>query len=108
MWRIFSLLSPEEGGKLDPVTGNLPDTKNPYPMSVRAPPGSVTLEMVMGVHRDHYEGTPYDLTKGMAAGPHGNPNRGTFGSVVGSTVGRWERAISMFRTSWSFVLEPKS
>merc|ERR1719401_2958894 len=33
MWRIFSLLSPEEGGKLDPNRGNLPHTKDPYPSS---------------------------------------------------------------------------
>jgi len=104
MWRVFSLLSPEEGAKLDPNTGHLPDTQNPYPVSVSAAPGSVTLQMVMDTHRDHYEGTPYDLTKGMAAGPHGNPNRGwpTLG-----IAGQWERAIGMFRTCWSFLLEAK-
>ena len=75
MWRVFSLLSPAEGAKLDPDRGNVPKTKDPYPPSVPAPKGSVTLKMVMDAHRDHYEGTPYDLTKGMAAGPFGNPNR---------------------------------
>jgi len=100
MWRIFSLLSPEEGAKLDPNKGNLPNTKDPYPPSVPAPKGSVTLSMVMDAHRDHYEGTPYDLTKGMSAGPHGNPNRGKTPPAV---AGQWERAIAMFRTAWSFV-----
>jgi len=103
MWRIFSMLSPEEGSKLDPELGNLPKTKNPYPPSVRAPKHSVTREMVMKVLRDHYEGTPYDLTKGMAAGPHGTPNRGP----VKGITGQWERAISMFRTAYSYVLEPQ-
>jgi len=60
--------------------------------------------MVFGVYRDHYEGTPYDLTKGMAAGPFGNPNRGI--TPVG-LPGLWERAISMYRTSWSFTLEAR-
>merc|ERR1719367_1642184 len=100
MWRIFSLLSPEEGAKLDPNKGNLPHTKDPYPASVRAPKGSVTVEMVTNAYRDHYEGTVYDLTVGMAAGPFGNPNRGP---VPLGVVGQWERAISMYRTSWSFV-----
>jgi len=100
MWRIFSLLSPEEGAKLDPNLGNLPHTKNPYPSSVAAPKGSVTLKMVTDAYRDHYEGTKYDLTKGMAAGPFGNPNRGLAPLGV---VGLWERAISMYRASWSFV-----
>ena len=103
MWRVFSLLSPEEGGKLDPELGNLPKTKNPYPPSVRAPKHSVTRRMVMDALRDHYEGTPYDLTKGMAAGPHGTPNRGP----VHGLAGQWERAISMYRTSYSYVLEPR-
>jgi hypothetical protein len=60
--------------------------------------------MVMDAHRDHYEGTPYDLTKGMAAGPFGNPNRAV---AVPGVIGKWERAISMHRTSWAFVLEAK-
>ncbi|CAE7426497.1 pipD, partial [Symbiodinium necroappetens] len=101
MWRIFSLLSPSEGEKLDPNLGNLPKTKNPYPPSVPAPRGSVTRSMVMNALRDHYEGTPYDLTKGMAAGPHGTPNRGPITGIKG----QWERAISMFRTAYSYVLE---
>jgi dipeptidase len=25
--------------------------------------------------RDHYEGTQFDLTKGLQAGPYGDPNR---------------------------------
>ena len=30
---------------------------------------------IIRILRDHYEGTAYDLTKGIAAGPYGNPNR---------------------------------
>jgi len=59
----------------------------------------------MDVLRDHYEGTPYDLTKGMAAGPFGTPNRGPNPPV--GTLGLWERAISMHRGSWSYVLEAR-
>merc|ERR1712178_315018 len=104
MWRIYSLLSPDQGSKLDPDKGNLPETKDPYPGSLPAPKHSVTAQMVMNVLRDHYEGTAYDLTVGMAAGPFGTPNRGP--STKG-TPGVWERAISMHRSSWSYVLEAK-
>lgn len=104
MWRVFSVFSPEEGAKLDPNKGNLPHTRDPYPNSVKAPKGSVSLQMVQDMYRDHYEGTPYDLTVGMAAGPFGNPNRGP---APDNVIGLWERAISMYRTTWSFVLEAK-
>jgi dipeptidase len=100
IWRIFNLLSPTEGAKLDPAKGNFPVVDDPYPMSV--PAEGVTVDMVFTAHRDHYEGTPFDLTKGMAAGPFGNPNRGGgLGNV--SKQGNWERALSMQRTAWSYV-----
>eukprot|EP00929_Paragymnodinium_shiwhaense_P105221 TRINITY_DN7014_c0_g1_i2.p1 TRINITY_DN7014_c0_g1~~TRINITY_DN7014_c0_g1_i2.p1 ORF type:complete len:681 (+),score=156.56 TRINITY_DN7014_c0_g1_i2:67-2109(+) len=104
MWRIAALLSPDEGLKLDAKIGHLPTTEAPYPFSVPAPKGSVTRQMVMQLYRDHYEGTPYDLTQGMAAGPNGNPNRGRVDPTI---KGQWERAIAMFRSSWSFVLDAK-
>lgn len=104
MWRVWDLLSPDVARKLDPNKGHLPHTKDPYPVSLPAPKGSVTVQMVMDVHRDHYEGTPYDLTKGMAGGPYGTPNRW---KAPPSAIGQWERAISMYRTSWSHVVEAK-
>lgn len=105
MWRIFSLLSPEEGAKLDPNTENLPNTKDPLPSTVPARKGSITAKMVMNLLGDHYEGTPYDLTAGMAAGPFGTPNRGPL--APRGITGIWERAISLHRSSWSLVIEAK-
>jgi len=61
--------------------------------------------MVRNVLRDHYEGTAYDLTQGMAAGPFGTPNR--MQGDGGAKTGLWERAISMHRTSYSFVCEAR-
>eukprot|EP00608_Synchroma_pusillum_P002118 CAMPEP_0198434438 /NCGR_PEP_ID=MMETSP1452-20131203/32680_1 /TAXON_ID=1181717 /ORGANISM="Synchroma pusillum, Strain CCMP3072" /LENGTH=37 /DNA_ID= /DNA_START= /DNA_END= /DNA_ORIENTATION= len=31
----------------------------------------LSVQDVMRINRDHYEGTKYDLTKGVAAGPYG-------------------------------------
>jgi len=104
MWRVWDLLTPEAAKQIDPETGHLPHTSNPYPISLPAPKGSVTLQMVMDAHRDHYEGTVYDLTVGMAAGPHESPNRW---KTPPSAYGQWERAISMYRTTWSHVVEAK-
>lgn len=30
---------------------------------------------VMSLNRDHYEGSQFDLTRGLAAGPYGDPQR---------------------------------
>jgi dipeptidase len=45
-----------------------------YPFSVPVE-SMLTPEDLMRVQRDHYEGTEFDLTKGLAAGPYGDPNR---------------------------------
>jgi len=103
IWRIYNLLSPLEGSKLDPQRKNMP-TSNYFPTSVPAPRGTVTRRMVMEVHRDYYQGTPFDLTKGVAAGPYGNPNRGAFDPAV---EGWFERAISTERTNWAFLNEAR-
>lgn len=101
IWRGYTLLAPEEGAKLNPNQTHLANGGR-LPTSLLARPGSVTLKMIMAVHRDHFEGTPYDLTEGMAAGPFGNPNR-----VDMPAPGQWERAWSLTRTIMSYVLQPR-
>ena len=59
---------------------------------------------ILVVTRDHYEGTPYSLTEGLAAGPYGDPNRWDVGASGNMTArqameGEFGRAISLFRTS---------
>lgn len=63
--------------------------------------------------RDHYEGTQFDLTKGLAAGPYGNPNRFDPAPVDNMTLveaisGSYERSISMFRTAYSVVSQARA
>ena len=66
-WRVMSLAAPSLR-----LAGNL--TTFDLPFSVR-PDKPLTLGQVKAMHRDHFEGTPYDTTQGLAAGPFGNPNR---------------------------------
>lgn len=54
--------------------------------------------------RDHYEGTDFDMTQGMAAGPFGDVDRyDPSSSLDGSTsledakAGFFERSISLYR-----------
>ena len=58
---------------------------------------------VLATFRDWYGGTPFDMTKGIAAGPWGTPNRYSGGAGEASVKGNWERSISLFRTSESYV-----
>jgi dipeptidase len=101
IWRGYTLLTPEAGAALDSATSHLANGGR-LPTSLPARPGSVTIDMCMNVLRDHFEGTPFDLTKGMAAGPFGNPNRQDT-----NPPGRWERAFSLTRTIVSSVLTPR-
>jgi len=39
------------------------------------PDKKLSIKDMFALYRDHYEGTKYDLTTGISAGPFGNPER---------------------------------
>ncbi len=95
-WRVLSLLAPSL---------NLDPSQRRFPFSVK-PDKKVSVRDVQAIFRDHYEGTPFDLTKGLAAGAFGSPDRySTKFSVPGSS---WERAISIYRCDYSYVAQARS
>lgn len=104
-WRVFSLVAPsQEFPTLDRYES--------YPFSVK-PDDKLAVKDLMDIYSDHYEDTPYDLTKGLAAGPFGNPTRwGVKGDQKPGTIGEdrhdWERAIALYRCSYSFVSQSRS
>jgi dipeptidase len=65
-WQIYNLAAPSL--KLEA------DRQEPYPFSIK-PDKLISLEDMFRFNRDTFDGSPYDLTKGPAAGPYGNPNR---------------------------------
>lgn len=103
VWRVFTLLDPELD--IDADTDNF---ASDYPFSVK-PVKPLTQKDMMDLQRDHYEGSKYDLTQGMAAGPYGDPERWDPAPQEGLPEmkdvlqGSYERAISLFRTSYSIV-----
>ncbi|OQS00535.1 peptidase, partial [Thraustotheca clavata] len=97
LWRIFDVFAPSQN--LDPHLAHHPAVPT-YPFSV-VPDKKISAKDVMTMMRDHYEGTQFDLTKGVDAGPFGNPNRN--GGNTYGFAGGWERAISLDRTIFSFV-----
>jgi dipeptidase len=80
----------------------------PYPLWIK-PDNKLSLADVMALMRDHYEGTPYDMTKGLEAGPFGNPIRWRpIDWQVDSVDYSWERSISTQQTGFSMVTQSRS
>jgi dipeptidase len=61
----------------------------------------LTHRDVMGLFRTQYEGTEFDLTQGILAGPYGNP----FRSEGGPSFGQIPRGVSITRTVYSIFVQ---
>jgi len=82
----------------------------PYPLYIK-PDKKLSLQDVFSLMRDHFQGTEFDMTKGIAAGPYGNPYRWKplrFKIEGDTTLYAWERPISTQQTAWSFVAQMRS
>lgn len=111
VWRAQSLVSPSL---------NLPAwvegafTKT-YPFTIK-PDQKLTVENIFSIHRDNYEGTEFDLTKGLAAGPFGDPNRfeGQAEGVADkegrltTLKGEFERPLNIYRCVYAYVNQSRS
>jgi dipeptidase len=70
------------------------DGAEDYPLFIK-PDARLSVSDVMALMRDHYEGTPYDMTKGIDAGPFGTPYRyRDLPFKVDGASYMWERPIS--------------
>lgn len=81
---------------------------NRMPLWIK-PDKKLSVQDVMGMMRDHYEGTALDMTKDIGAGPFKLPYRWrplTFKVDSASYVN--ERAISTQQTGFSFVAQSRS
>jgi len=103
IWRAFDQVAP--GLKLNPDA-----SMYDLPFSVQVE-SKLSVQQIMDMHRDHFEGTPFDLTKGLAAGPFGDPNRfdGSILSIPMTEIlaGRFERPVSLHRTSHTSVTQSR-
>jgi dipeptidase len=101
IWRVFDLLAPSL--KLDPRLGFIPERKT-YPATVRPDRQDLSAQHVMALLRDHYQGTEFDTSKGLKAGPFGSPVQYDPNQYFSAGVaGGWERPISIYRQLFSFV-----
>jgi dipeptidase len=106
VWSIFRRAAPSHELNVDYHRG-VADA-NPYPLWIK-PDEKLSVADVMALMRDHYEGTPYDMTKGVDAGPYATPNRWRPMSwEVDGQKYTWERPISTQQTGFSFVSQSRS
>ncbi len=80
-------------------------TNKPYPLFIK-PDRKLSLQDVFSLIRDHYEGTEFDMTTSLTAGPFGNPNRPRpLDWKKNDTLYSFERPISTYNTAFSFVAQ---
>ncbi len=106
VWSMFRRAAPSQDFPPDYHRGVL--GADPYPLWIK-PDEKLSLSDVMAIMRDHYEGTPYDMTVGVDAGPYGTPNRWRpMDWSVDSVKYIWERPISTQQTAFSFISQSRS
>jgi dipeptidase len=106
VWSIFRRAAPSKNFSPDYNRGI--EGAELYPLWIK-PDRKLSVKDVFALMRDHYEGTPYDLTKGIDAGPYGNPNRvRPITWMVDSIEYGWERPISTPQTAFSFISQSRS
>jgi len=103
VWSIFRRAAPSLNLSADYPRGR-PDAE-PLPLYIK-PDKKLSTKDVFSLMRDHYEGTDYDMTKGVDAGPFGNPNRWRgIEWKVDDVNYQWERPISTQQTAYSMVAQ---
>lgn len=92
VWSIFSRVCPNTAFSSDLHRGV--EGAERYPLFVEVEQ-KLSVRDVMGLMRDHYEGTPFDMTQGVDAGPFSSPYRfrGLTWKIDDQTYS-WERPIS--------------
>jgi len=106
VWSIFRRAAPSKD--FSPDYHRAVEGAEPYPLWIK-PDKKLSVADVFDLMRDHYEGTNYDMTKGIDAGPYGTPNRWRpITWMVDSVEYAWERPISTQQTGFSLVSQSRS
>jgi dipeptidase len=105
MWGAYHLACPS---RQYPANYTDLQTDSVYP--VYATPDQLLSETdLFRFHRYTYQGTPYDLGApgNLASGPFGSPDRWKAGKGEMEVRGNWERAIGLYRTSDSYIVQSR-
>mmetsp|Transcript_89928 Transcript_89928/g.160025 ORF Transcript_89928/g.160025 Transcript_89928/m.160025 type:complete len:611 (-) Transcript_89928:35-1867(-) len=99
MWGAYRLLGVDTADDYTDLQAEIV-----YPVTAK-PKELVGVRQVFDIYRDYYQGTKYDMTKGLAAGPFGDPDR--FDTESQTVKGNWERSIGLYRTSSTHVVQTR-
>ncbi len=106
VWSILRRAAPSQHLSPD-YTRSKPGSK-PYPLSL-APDAKLSAADVFALMRDHYEGTAFDMTQGIDAGPYGLPRRTRpLEWKVDGVEYAWERPIATQQAAFTFVSQSRS
>jgi dipeptidase len=103
VWCMFERAAPGGEHGTDWILGD--PQADPVPLWIR-PAEKVTLADVKGFMRDHFQGTPLDMTRDVGAGPYALPYR--WRPLTWEVDGQEyfnERAVSTQQTGFSFVAQ---
>jgi dipeptidase len=105
VWSVFRRVAPSLNLSAEHVTGG-PSAPR-LPLWVK-PDAKVSVRGAMELMRDHFEGTPLDLSQGVGAGPFALPYRWRpMTWKVDGAEYLHERAISTQQTGFSFVAQAR-
>jgi len=101
VWSIYRRAAPSQDFAADYFRGV--EGVEDYPLFIK-PDEKLGVRDVMALMRDHFEGTPYDMTQGLDAGPFGSPYRWRdLKWKVDDVEYCWERPISTQQAGFVMV-----
>lgn len=120
VWRVMDRINPDL--KLSPWVEN--GYTRAYPFSIK-PKNKLSAADVMNLYRDYYQGTEFDMSKGLVGGAFGDPvrftgpydpaqNVPTSGAYGGASTGKsqklqgaFERPVSIFYCGFAYVCQAR-
>ncbi len=106
VWSFYNMFNKTVGDAYLPyILGESPE---PMPLYIK-PDRKISVRDIQAAMRDHYEGTPLDITNDLGAGPFKSPYRITpLGFKVGDKEYFNERPISTQQTAFTFVAQMRA
>jgi dipeptidase len=105
IWSIFRRLAPSRN--FSPQYSNGRGKGSPYPLCIK-PDEKLDVRDVIAIHRDHYEGTEFDMTRDVLSGPFGSPDRWRpMKWEVNNRKYTWERPIATQQAAFVYVSEAR-